>query len=93
MVIATNSLSRFLLLFSLIVSSIASVAQVKFTTVISSKEIGRNDLVQVEFVVENAQQIEHLNPPAFPDFHIVQGPIQSSGMSVINGNMTQYKAL
>ncbi|PWT70200.1 MAG: hypothetical protein C5B59_21085 [Bacteroidetes bacterium] len=70
-----------------------SMAQVKFTTVISSKEIGRNDLVQVEFVVENAQQIEHLVPPNFSEFQVVQGPIQSSGMSVVNGSMTQYKAL
>ena len=68
-------------------------AQVKFTTIISSKEIGRSDYVQVEFVVENAKQIEHLAPPAFPDFHIVEGPMQSSGMSIVNGNMSQYKAV
>ncbi|HXB44456.1 MAG TPA: BatD family protein, partial [Puia sp.] len=69
------------------------LAQVKFTTITSSKEIGRSDYVQVEFVVENAKQIEHLTPPSFPDFHIVEGPMQSSGMSVVNGNMSQYKGV
>jgi hypothetical protein len=69
------------------------VAQVKFNTVASSREIGRGDYVQVEFVVENAKDIEHFLPPSFNDFHVVQGPIQSSGMSIINGDMSQYKSL
>lgn len=67
--------------------------QVKFTTILSSQEVGKTDYLQVEFVVENARQIEDLTPPEFPGFHIAQGPIQSSGMSVVNGNMSQYKAL
>jgi hypothetical protein len=81
------------MLFFLLFGFTSAIAQVKFTTVASSKEIGRNDYVQIEFVVENAQQIERLAHPNFQDFHIVQGPIQSSGMSVVNGSMSQYKAL
>jgi hypothetical protein len=68
--------------------------QVKFTTVVNSQELGQRDYLQVQFVVENAQQIDEFDPPAdFPGFHVVEGPIQSSGMSVINGNMSQYKGL
>jgi len=67
--------------------------QVKFTTITSSQELGRADYLQVEFVVENAKQIDQLTPPNFPGFQVIQGPIQSSGMSIINGNMSQYKAL
>src|SRR6185437_16338749 len=67
--------------------------QVKFTTVVSSQDVGRSDYLQVEFVVENAKQIDDLTPPEFPGFHIVQGPIQSSGMSIVNGSMSQYKGL
>jgi len=70
-----------------------AAGQVKFTTIASSQEIGRGDYLQVEFVVENAKQIDQLNPPDFPGFHIAQGPIQSSGMSIVNGNMSQYKAI
>jgi BatD DUF11 like domain len=70
-----------------------ATGQVKFTTVVSSQDVGLNEYLQVEFVVENARQIDALNPPEFPGFTIAQGPIQSSGMSVINGNMSQYKGL
>lgn len=67
--------------------------QVKFTTVASNQELGLSDYLQVEFIVENAREIDAFTPPDFPGFHIAQGPIQSSGMSVINGNMSQYKSL
>ena len=80
-----------LLFFSLVYS--ATMGQVKFSAVSSSKVMGKSDYVQIEFVVENAQQIEDITPPSFHDFQVVKGPIQSSGMSIINGAMSQYKAL
>src|SRR6202012_2316753 len=67
--------------------------QIKFTTVVPSQEMGKSDYLQIEFVVENAKQIEELTPPDFAGFRVAQGPIQSSGMSIVNGNMSQYKAL
>ena len=67
--------------------------QVKFTTVASSQEIGKGEYLQIEFVIENAKQIDELTPPDFQGFQVVQGPIQSSGMSIVNGNMSQYKSL
>ncbi|HLX66597.1 MAG TPA: BatD family protein [Puia sp.] len=74
--------------------ALTSSGQVKFTTVVNSQELGQRDYLQVQFIVENAQQIDEFDPPNdFPGFHIVEGPIQSSGMSVINGNMSQYKGL
>ncbi|MBS1596673.1 MAG: protein BatD [Bacteroidetes bacterium] len=82
-----------MMIFICTIASFQAMSQVNFTTIASSKEIGKTDYVQIEFVVENAQQIEHLQHPSFQDFHIIQGPIQSSGMSVVNGNMSQYKAL
>src|SRR5579872_595504 len=82
-------------LFTLItfLPGLCAIGQVKFTTVLSNQEIGKTDYLQVEFVVENAHQIDDLTPPDFPGFRIAQGPIQSSGMSIVNGNMSQYKAL
>ena len=67
--------------------------QVKFSTVVSSQEISKGEYLQVEFVVENAKQIDDMTPPEFRGFRIAQGPIQSSGMSIVNGNMSQYKGL
>jgi hypothetical protein len=81
-----------LLLFSVLLARPAS-AQVKFTAVASSNEIGRADYVQIEYVVENAHQIEGITQPSFQDFRVVQGPIQSSGMSVVNGLTSQYQGL
>src|SRR5580698_799662 len=90
--IATNLRFTLAVLITLLPGLFAS-GQVKFTTVVSNQEMGAGDYLQVEFVVENAKEIDALNPPDFPGFKIAQGPIQSSGMSVINGNMSQYKGL
>lgn len=65
----------------------------KFTTVTNSREVGREDYLQVSFVVENAKRIDQLTPPDFAGFRIAEGPIQSNGMSVINGNTSQYESL
>jgi BatD DUF11 like domain len=70
-----------------------AVAQLHFTAQASSKEMGKTDYVQVQFVIENAKQIENVQTPDFPDFTIVEGPNQSSGMSITNGNMSQYKGI
>jgi hypothetical protein len=90
--IATNLRFTLAVLITLLPGLFAS-GQVKFTTVVSNQEMGAGEYLQVEFVVENAKQIDALNPPDFPGFRVAQGPIQSSGMSVINGNMSQYKGL
>lgn len=84
--------STFIVLIALLSGLFAS-GQVKFTTVASNQELGLSDYLEVEFVVENAKEISAFTPPDFPGFHIAQGPIQSSGMSVINGNMSQYKSI
>jgi hypothetical protein len=76
------------LLLTILPGLLAS-GQVKFTTVASGQEIGRSDYLKIEYVVENAKQIDQLEPPNFPGFTIVQGPMQSSGMTVINGNVSQ----
>jgi len=71
----------------------AGNAQLKFTTVASSNEIGRNDYVQVQYVISNAKQIDQFSAPTFPDFQVIEGPSQSSGMSNINGNISQYESI
>jgi hypothetical protein len=70
-----------------------AAGQVKFTTMTSSQEIGRNEYLQVEFRVENAKDIDQFTPPGFAGFRQVQEPMQSSGMSDINGAVSQYKSL
>jgi hypothetical protein len=69
------------------------MAQVKFSAQASAQQIGKSDYVEIQFVIENAKDVGSVQPPDFPDFNVVQGPNQSSGMSIVNGNMSQYKGI
>ncbi len=68
-------------------------AQVQFTAQASTKDMGKGDYVQVQFIVENAKQIDKMQTPDLSEFNIVEGPSQSTGMSVINGAMSEYKGI
>lgn len=86
--------SKFLLFFGLlIVFCIPVSAQVKFSTVINDKEVGKEDYLQVEYRVENASSVESLTPPAFTGFTIVSGPMQQTGMTIINGNVSKSEGI
>ena len=68
-------------------------AQAKFSTVVNETRPGLNEYVQVEYTVENARSVETISAPSFKNFRLIQGPVQSSGMSVINGALSQFKSL
>ena len=68
-------------------------AQAKFTVVCPEKKIGKNDLLQIQFTVENASNVETINPPSFKNFSVVRGPDQQSSMSNINGKVDQSVSL
>lgn len=68
-------------------------AQVKFTASVSAPQISKNEMVQVRFAVENAKAADQITPPAFTGFIVVSGPSQETGMTSINGSVTQYVAL
>ncbi|MDP4285460.1 MAG: BatD family protein [Bacteroidota bacterium] len=82
-----------LLLLNLISAGETSFAQVKFSVVCPQKKIGKNEILQIQFKVENASNIDNITPPSFKDFNIVGGPNQQSGMSNINGKINQYVAI
>jgi BatD DUF11 like domain len=70
-----------------------AMAQLRFTAQASAKEMGKADYVQVQFIIENAREIGNVQTPDLSDFTIVEGPNQSTGMSITNGNMSQYKGI
>ncbi len=80
-----------LLVFSLIFAQLYS--QAKFYAASSSKKMGKNEYVQIQFTVENAASVEQIIPPAFKNFAVVSGPNQQSGVTIINGNMMQSISL
>src|ERR1044072_7354078 len=83
----------FLLLCVLVCISSVVFSQVKFSAVCPDKKIGKNDYVQIQFMVETAQRVENITPPSFRNFSIVSGPNQQNGMSSINGNVKQYVSI
>ena len=91
--IASILRSLFLWLLILVPGALAAQTQVRFSTVASSKQLGRTDYFQLEFVVENAHQIESLTQPEIRDFQIISGPNQSTGMTIVNGSVSQYKTV
>jgi hypothetical protein len=64
-----------------------SFAQVKFSAAASSKTVGKNDYLQIQFTIENASNVEGVAPPAFKNFTIISGPNQQSSITNINGNI------
>jgi len=81
------------ILVSIMLIAVSAFSQAKFYTRVDQQVVGKNQPVQVQFIIENAKTILEFRPPAFDDFNVIQGPMESSGMSVINGNVTQYKSL
>ncbi len=70
-----------------------SYGQVKFSVVCPQKKIGKNDVLQIQFKVENANSVDNITPPPFNNFTIESGPNQESSQSNINGKISQYVAI
>jgi hypothetical protein len=66
-----------------------SFAQVKFSVVCPDKKIGKNDLLQIQFKVEGATNVDNITPPSFNNFTIVSGPNQQRSVTNINGKISQ----
>ncbi len=89
----TARLLFYLVLLSGVFVNTKSFAQVKFSAICPSKKIGKNDYLQIQFMVQNASDVETIIPPSFKNFSIVSGPNQQSGMSIVNGKTDQYVAI
>lgn len=81
-------LASFLFLLA-VLFSVSSFAQVKFTVVCPQKKIGKNDLLQIQFKVDNASNVDNINPPSFDHFNVVSGPNQQRSVTSINGKVSQ----
>lgn len=82
-----------LLTVALLLIAHISTAQVRFTTTANETEIGKNDLVQIKFKIENARSVYHITPPPFDGFEIVSGPNQETGSFSSSGLHSSYVAI
>jgi hypothetical protein len=70
-----------------------SFAQVKFSVICPDKKIGKNDLLQIQFKVEGASNVDNITPPSFNNFIVVEGPNQQRSVTSINGKVSQSVAI
>ncbi len=68
-------------------------AQVKFSANLSPTQISKDEYTQLRLIVENAREVQEINPPVLNNFTIISGPNQESGMSMVNGEVTKYIAI
>lgn len=68
-------------------------AQPSFSTIVEKQTISINDVLQVQFILENATAMEGFRAPVFRDFLVMHGPVETTGMSLVNGQLSQYKAM
>lgn len=81
-------LKSFLFLFFTLVVSFC-FAQIRFSTSVNKKSIHQGELLQVQFNIENASNVESVIPPKFNDFTIKSGPNHQNSMSIVNGSVKQ----
>lgn len=65
-------------------------AQVKAIAFSSSKTVLREELVTIQFNIENADQVQDFCPPSFKGFRIIKGPMHVSGSSTVNDVESKY---
>ncbi len=82
-----------IIFFLFLLTGYLAGAQVKFSATVSPAEIGKNEYTQLKLMVENAIEVEQIQPPPLKNFIILSGPNQESGMSMVNGNVKKYIAL
>jgi len=77
----------FLIALTLLMFS-KSIGQVKFQIKPSATEIGKEDVLQVEYEVSGTMDASNFNEPLFPQWKVVSGPALSSQQISVNGKTT-----
>ena len=81
-------INRISILFLLLTTSIAS-AQVKFEAKVSKTNLGINERLRIDFVMN--KDGDNFVPPSFKDFDVVMGPNTSVSNKYANGKRTYEK--
>ncbi len=78
----------------LISCGFGTMAQTSFSASVSAEKIGVKDQVQVEYNIQNAQNLRTISRPDFKDFNVLGGPYQrqSSNVSISGNTMVQSES-
>ena len=88
------NLKKYLLtLLVICAATLTTVAQTfRFTTAVNTNTIAMDEMVHIQFMLENPVNLSQFSPPQFTGFNVVQGPQQMQGSSYVNGKGTDYIA-
>lgn len=88
------NLKKYLLTLLVIgAATLTTVAQTfRFTTAVNTNTIAMDEMVHIQFMLENPVNLSQFTPPQFNGFTVVQGPQQMQGSSYVNGKGTEYFA-
>lgn len=78
-----------LILLTIIGSYVSAGAQsIHFTSQVQSNQVGINEPFQIQYVLDGANEVNAINPPAFKGFDVIQN-FQYSQTNINNGQVTQ----
>lgn len=69
---------------------LAIADDVKISLSVSATRISMQDYLQVQYLIENTNRVTSFIPPKFRQFQIVEGPNQTTGYTMVNGNLKEY---
>src|SRR5689334_22024299 len=85
--IPVKALLRYVMLLIAIAAVLGGTAQVNFKTVVPQRPVAVGESIQVQYVVENGEEITNFSTPVYPGFRYVTGPNVYAGKS----QSTRYK--
>lgn len=86
----TQPLYRFCCTAMLLLFVTVATAQVKLAVVPSKTVLQSNETFQLQFVVEGANEVDEFTAPAFRNFEQIGGYDKTTGVTWVNGSLTEY---
>lgn len=90
-----NRIGKYLLQFALLpfvfcLTAREGSGQVKAIASANKNIILQDELIKLQFNIENAGEVQQFIPPSFKGCKVVEGPLHTTGTSVINGAVNNY---
>ena len=90
-----NRIGKYLLQFALLLFVFCLTpgegsGQVRAVASVNKNIVLQDELIKLQFDVENAGEVQQFVPPSFKGCRIVEGPRHTTGTSVINGVVNNY---
>ena len=81
---------KFYLIWICLLPLLVKADDVKISLSVSATRISMQDFLQVQYLIENTTRVSSFIPPKFKQFQIVEGPNQTTGYNMVNGNLKEY---